>query len=83
MAAFQPFNIANCIDDSDGLYMEPLIEHAIQCPYCGEIITVLIDCSTSDQEYIEDCQVCCRPINFAVSILGDNDIDVGVSTDDE
>ena len=36
------------------------------CPYCGEHIEVLIDCSAGAQSYIEDCQVCCCPINFHV-----------------
>lgn len=42
-------------------------EQVIICPYCGESIHVMIDCSYVDQEYIEDCQVCCRPITFQVS----------------
>jgi hypothetical protein len=37
-----------------------LEELDIQCPYCWRIINVLIDCSIETQEYIEDCQVCCR-----------------------
>ena len=40
----------------------------IQCPYCGEIIEILVDTSAGDQEYIEDCQVCCRPIEFSVTL---------------
>ncbi len=32
------------------------------CPYCGEPILLLVDCSVEQQEYIEDCEVCCRPI---------------------
>ena len=44
--------------------MEFLNEQTIYCPYCGESIDVLIDCSVPFQEYIEDCQVCCRPIEF-------------------
>jgi Cysteine-rich CPXCG len=40
----------------------------IQCPYCGESIEVLIDNSADDQRYIEDCQVCCRPIFIAVML---------------
>lgn len=38
------------------------------CPYCGEPITLLIDCTVPDQAYIEDCEVCCRPINIHVVI---------------
>jgi hypothetical protein len=45
------------------------VEHQqIQCPYCGESIEVVIDCSVEQQSYIEDCSVCCRPINFDISI---------------
>lgn len=48
-------------------------EQQIACPYCGETITVLVDTSTGSQRYIEDCQVCCRPIEFEliVEIGGD------------
>ena len=34
----------------------------VNCPYCGEAIELLIDDSVPEQEYIEDCSVCCRPI---------------------
>ncbi|MEP5766038.1 MAG: CPXCG motif-containing cysteine-rich protein [Halieaceae bacterium] len=40
----------------------------VHCPYCGESIEVLIDCSVEEQSYIEDCQVCCRPIDFQVTV---------------
>lgn len=40
----------------------------INCPYCGETIEILVDCSVSRQSYIEDCQVCCRPINLDISV---------------
>jgi len=40
----------------------------ISCPYCGEIIEILVDTSVERQIYIEDCQVCCRPMNVTVSI---------------
>jgi len=32
----------------------------LQCPFCGEIISVLVDCSLGDQSYVEDCSVCCH-----------------------
>lgn len=48
--------------------MHPLIEADIYCPYCGEINTVLVEPAEDVQEYIEDCQVCCRPIVFNVSM---------------
>ena len=42
--------------------MPELTEQTISCPYCGETITILVDDSLPEQQYVEDCQVCCRPI---------------------
>ena len=47
---------------------EVLQEVAIQCPYCGEGITVVADGSNAGQNYIEDCEVCCRPITLTLSV---------------
>lgn len=58
-------------------------ETTIACPYCGEIISVLVDCSVSAQEYIEDCQVCCRPIDFRVSVDEEGDFEVSVYSENE
>ena len=63
--------------------MNELKERIILCPYCGENIRVLIDCSVSQQNYIEDCQVCCRPINFNVTVLGDGGVDVVITNENE
>ena len=41
---------------------------SVECPYCGERIDVFVDTSVDGQRYIEDCQVCCRPINFCVTL---------------
>lgn len=41
-------------------------EVSVECPYCGEGITIVVDTSVDEQEYVEDCSVCCRPIEFAV-----------------
>ena len=38
------------------------------CPYCGESIDLAIDTSLASQQYVEDCQVCCRPMLVTVSI---------------
>ncbi|MEX6503598.1 CPXCG motif-containing cysteine-rich protein [Pseudomonas zhanjiangensis] len=37
---------------------------AYQCPYCAERVEAVLDLSAGDQQYIEDCPVCCRPIVF-------------------
>ena len=54
--------------------MNQLQETIISCPYCGEAITILIDQlvdqSVGEQQYIEDCQVCCRPIEVHVEANG-------------
>ncbi|NND88521.1 MAG: CPXCG motif-containing cysteine-rich protein [Flavobacteriaceae bacterium] len=42
-------------------------EHFFQCPYCWEEISVLVDLSVSDQQYVEDCEVCCNPIQLRVT----------------
>ena len=41
-----------------------LQESSIYCPYCGESVEVLLNSEDVGVEYIEDCQVCCRPIEF-------------------
>ena len=43
-----------------------MLEHFFQCPYCWETISMLVDVSVREQTYIEDCEVCCRPINIHV-----------------
>lgn len=37
-------------------------EHFFTCPYCWEEISMVFDLSAPEQEYVEDCEVCCRPI---------------------
>ena len=39
-------------------------EHFFQCPYCWETISMLLDSSTAQDDYIEDCEVCCHPIQI-------------------
>ena len=43
-----------------------LVEIQIQCPHCGEIITSTADTSQGDYSTIEDCEVCCAPMNIEV-----------------
>jgi len=52
--------------------LEQLKSVSIQCPYCGEMIELVIDSSVEEQEYIEDCEVCCRPITITVSLASGN-----------
>ena len=51
--------------------MDPmLLERRITCPYCGEPLSILIDLSAGAQSYIEDCQVCCQPMQIAFETDG-------------
>ena len=63
--------------------MNQLTEKSISCPYCGETIEVLIDVADIDEQYIEDCQVCCKPINFLVFENMDEELTVTVTSDEE
>ncbi|MDQ3636298.1 MAG: CPXCG motif-containing cysteine-rich protein [Aridibacter sp.] len=40
------------------------IEHFFICPYCWQNISMVLDLSVDEQTYIEDCEVCCRPIQI-------------------
>ena len=40
----------------------------VACPYCGETITLLLDLSVEAQSYIEDCSVCCQPMNVSYRV---------------
>lgn len=63
--------------------MQDLIEVEIQCQYCGEFISILIDLSEPEQRYIEDCQVCCRPIVISYHIDENENLVVLVQREDE
>jgi len=54
----------------------------VYCPYCGEIIEVVVDLSVDHQEYVEDCSVCCRPIVMSVT-AGDAGATVSVRSEDD
>ena len=53
-----------------------VVEARVQCPYCWEHFTLLIDGSVESQQYVEDCEVCCRPIDFDIRVAEDGDAEV-------
>ena len=55
----------------------------VQCPYCGEVITLALDSSAGAQRYIEDCHVCCRPITVLLDIDDDGDVLVSVQSEQD
>ena len=67
--------------DIDELYgLEPVYEPggaanveaesfvAINCPWCGERLDVRVDVTAGEREYVDDCEVCCRPMELGVEL---------------
>lgn len=63
--------------------MDSLEEKIVACPYCGENIAVLVDVQEAGDQYIEDCQVCCRPIVFNVDIDSTGSLNVTVRDEND
>jgi hypothetical protein len=63
--------------------VESLAEHVVNCPYCGEAIEVFIDHQEAGHQYIEDCQVCCKPIIFNVEVDSVGNLSVSVRDENE
>jgi cysteine-rich CPXCG protein len=56
------------------------LDAVVYCPYCGEVNEIALDPgSGSSQEYVEDCQVCCRPWLVIVRYRSDGTADVSVA----
>ncbi len=63
--------------------MNPSESAHINCPYCGESLEIAIDASVGQQDYIEDCQVCCKPIQFRIRISAEGTLSIDVRSEDE
>jgi transcription elongation factor Elf1 len=50
-----------------------VIERRISCPFCAERMSILIDASAGGQSYVEDCQVCCQPMQISFEV-DDNEL---------
>ena len=60
--------------------LESIRQH---CPYCGEVIELLVDPSAGPQRYTEDCEVCCRPMVVCVeggNEWSDDGLDAGLDS---
>ncbi len=40
------------------------MEYFFTCPYCWQTISMVLDMSPASQTYVEDCEVCCNPIEI-------------------
>jgi hypothetical protein len=59
-------------------------EATVLCPYCGELNEIGLDPGGGrNQEYVEDCQVCCRPWRVEVTWLPDGGVDVSVEAEQQ
>ena len=63
---FEPGSGAAAGESGDSVQPE-----AVQCPYCGEVFDTVVDLSAGSTSYIEDCQVCCQPIEFRLEVADD------------
>jgi hypothetical protein len=59
-------------------------EAEVRCPYCGEVNEIVLDPgSGTEQEYVEDCQVCCRPWRVAIRYDLHGEAEVTVEPEDQ
>jgi len=79
----EPLHVTVAEKDNQSGSMPELTEKTISCPYCGEAIFVSIDDSLPEQRYVEDCQVCCRPIVLEVSVDAEGDVAVKAWSENE
>ncbi len=48
-----------------------MIEHFFTCPYCWQRISMVLDPLEEESSYVEDCEVCCRPIEIRFVFSGE------------
>jgi len=44
------------------------VEYFFACPNCWETISMVLDTSVRKQTYVEDCEVCCHPIEVSYTV---------------
>ncbi len=47
-----------------------MYEHLFQCPFCWEEISFFLDPSVPRQNYVEDCGLCCNPLEVTIRFEG-------------
>ncbi len=86
----EPWNLPD--DDNDATPDEEFalgdgvadLSSEVFCPYCGESVEITLDPgSGTQQDYVEDCYVCCRPWHVSVTYREDGSADVHVDASDE
>ncbi len=57
-----------------------LLDRIISCPYCAESMSIVIDLSAGGQTYIEDCQICCQPMQIGFEVNDEELVDLRVES---
>ena len=57
-----------------------MLEHYFICPYCWQNISMLVDNTIIKQVYIEDCEVCCNPIQVSIKFFNSELIDFQIDS---
>lgn len=60
---FEPDQSEEAATNESGTRLVP-----VSCPYCGEPFETLVDASAGSASYVEDCQVCCQPIEMSLEV---------------
>lgn len=74
---FEPGDDGGAANGAPGLQ-----SRTVQCPYCGETFETLVDVSSGSTSYIEDCQVCCQPIEFSLEVADEGPAGLRVARGD-
>ncbi len=60
----------------------PVTTVSVLCPYCGQSVELLVEGTLPNQQYVEDCQVCCQPMLVKIDTTADEPV-VNVSRENE
>ena len=72
------------LDPDDEFGAELADATVVYCPNCGQAVEMTLDVSGGEsQEYVEDCEVCCRPWSVRVTVDRDGTAHVDVQALDE
>jgi hypothetical protein len=58
--------------DRDLRYRTCVVEHSFICPFCGEEISMVLNLSVRRYTYVEDCEVCCNPLEISYTVEDDS-----------